>query len=138
MKLETAQAILNGALAEARAKTMKPLAVVVLDARGAIRAVAAEDDTSAKRAEIALGKANGCIALGLGSRAIAARQPNFLIGALHAVGGHGLMAVPGGVLIRENGAILGAIGISGDTSDNDEIAAIAGIEGQGLTADTGA
>lgn len=138
MNLETAQRIVTQTISAARQRDFKPLAVVALDARGAIRAVASEDGTSTKRAEIALGKANGAIAMGLGTRDIAKRPPQFLAAVTHAVGGL-LIPAPGGVLVRDaKGELLGAIGVSGDTSDNDEAAAIAGIEAVGLSADPGA
>jgi uncharacterized protein GlcG (DUF336 family) len=141
MKLEVAQKILAATLATARQRSMLPLAVAVLDARGSTRALAAEDGTSLRRADIAFGKAHGALAMGLGSRALAKRaetHPHFIAAVTHAVGGS-LIPVPGGVLIREpGGALLGAVGVSGDTSDNDEIAAVAGIEAAGLKADPGA
>jgi uncharacterized protein GlcG (DUF336 family) len=141
MKLDDAQKILAAALAAARQRNLKPLAVVVLDARGALRALAAEDGTSLKRAEIAIGKAQGVLAMGVGSRrlaAMAAERPYFLAAATHAVGGQ-LVPVPGGVLIKDAaGGVVGAVGVSGDTSDNDEIAALAGIEAASLKGDTGA
>jgi uncharacterized protein GlcG (DUF336 family) len=141
MKLEIGQKILTAALAAARARNFKPLAVAVLDARGALKALAAEDGTSLRRAEIATGKAHGALAMGLGSRTLgkmAAERPHFVAAVTHAVGGS-LIPVAGGVLIRDDsGATLGAVGISGDTSDNDEVAAIAGIEAAGLKADPGA
>ena len=140
MKLATAQTIVAEALKLARAKNFKPLSVVVLDERGAMRALAAEDDTSVGRSKIAFGKANGCIQMGLGSRALAERaknMPQFMMAADHAFGG--LIAVPGGILIRDaGGAVLGSVGISGDTSDNDEAAGLAGLAAAGLKGDTGA
>ena len=137
MRLETAQAIVSATLKEARSRSLEPLAVVVLDARGALRAVAAEDGTSTKRAEIAMGKAHAAIAMGLGTRSLANRAPQFLAAVTHAVGGL-FIPVPGGVLIRDaEGAILGAVGVSGDTSDNDEAVAITGIKAEGLTPDPG-
>lgn len=141
LSLDTAQTILTAALKAARDKTMKPLSVAVYDARGALKALASEDGTSLKRAEIAMGKAYGALALGVGSRAIhkmAVDRPYFVAAASHVVGGQ-LVPVPGGVLIKDQqGAILGAVGISGDTSDNDEMAAAAGIEAAGLVFDAGA
>src|SRR3954467_10501251 len=103
MKLEIAQKIVAAALAAARTRNFKPLGVAVLDARGALKAFAAEDGTSLKRAEIALGKAHGAVAFGLGSRALAARAqaaPHFIAAVTHAVGGS-LVPVPGGVLIKD-------------------------------------
>jgi uncharacterized protein GlcG (DUF336 family) len=114
---------------------------VVYDARGALKALLSEDGTSLKRAEIAMGKAYGALALGVGSRALhkmATDRPYFVAAATHAVGGQ-LVPVPGGVLIKDaQGQILGAVGVSGDTSDNDEIAAAGGIEAAGLVFDAGA
>ena len=141
ISLRKAQTIVKAALAEARAKGMKPLAVVVYDERGALKALAAEDGTSLKRAEIACGKAYGAIALGIGSRAVAKMamdRPHFVAAVSHVVGGT-LIPVAGGVLIRDaKGVLHGAVGISGDTSDNDEIAAMAGIAAAGLMGDAGA
>ena len=140
LTLDAAQAILSAALKAARENNLKPLAGAVYDARGALRAFAAEDGTSLRRAEVAMGKAQGALAMGLGSRALYKRaidHPFFIAAVTHAVGGM-LIPVPGGVLIREaGGGLVGAIGISGDTSDNDEAAAVAGIEAAGLTAETG-
>ena len=140
LSLAHARTILDAALKTGTEKKFKPLAVVVLDARGALKAFAAQDGTSLKRGEIARGKADGALAMGLGSRAIAkmaAERPAFVAAATHAVGGS-LVPVPGGVLILDGGAVVGAVGISGDLSDNDEICAVAGIEAAGLKADAGA
>lgn len=141
LTLKTAQIIAEATLKTAREKAFKPLAVVVYDARGSLRALLAEDGTSLKRAEIAMGKAYGALALGVGSRALhkmATDRPYFVAAATHAVGGQ-LVPVPGGVLIKDaQGQILGAVGVSGDTSDNDEIAAAGGIEAAGLVFDAGA
>lgn len=141
LKLEAAQTIVSAALKEARAKNMKPMGVVVLDARGALKAAAIEDKSALKRAEIAHGKAYGSLAMGIGSRAVEARakeRPHFLTGLQHIVGGT-LIAVPGGALIKDkDGNVIGAVGVSGDTSDNDEIAALAGIKAAGFTGDPGA
>ena len=140
LALKAAQTILSAALEKAREMSLKPLAIAVFDARGSLRAFAAEDGTSLRRADIAFGKAQGALAMGLGSRALynrAAEQPAFIAAVTHAVGGL-LVPAPGGVLIREeNGELLGAVGVSGDTSDKDEIVAVAGIEAAGFEGDTG-
>jgi uncharacterized protein GlcG (DUF336 family) len=140
VKLEHAQRIIAAAITHARAKVL-PLAVVVLDQRGALQAAAAEDGCSLKRSDIARGKAHAALAMGLGSRTLARRaetQPHFIAAVAHAVGG-ALIPVPGGVLLRDSaGILLGAVGISGDTSDNDEAAALAGITAAGLQGDPGA
>jgi uncharacterized protein GlcG (DUF336 family) len=140
MELSVARSMVEAAIAHARSRNMSPLAIVVLDARGALKLALAEDGTSLKRAEIATGKAHGALAMGLGSRTLYTRvqkQPQFFAAVTHAVGGM-LVPVPGGVLVRTNdGALIGAIGISGDTSDNDEEAALAGIAAVDLVGDPG-
>lgn len=136
LDLETARTIVSAARAHGRGHDFKPLTVVVLDAGGHVVAVEREDGSSTRRFEIAHGKAHGAISLGLGSRALMARaeqQPYFIAAATSAVGGS-LVPVPGGVLVRDPaGALLGAVGVSGETSDNDEAAAVAGVEAAGLT-----
>jgi uncharacterized protein GlcG (DUF336 family) len=140
LTLTTAQTIVREALAHGRKAGFKPLAIVVLDARGAVIAAASEDGTSLKRFEIARGKAQGALAFNVGSRKLgemAAERPHFFAGAAHAVGG-GLVPVAGGVLIKDKaGAVIGVAGVSGDNSDNDEAAAVAGIVAAGLVADGG-
>ncbi len=140
LTLDQAQTIVTSALRYGRAENLQPLAVVVLDARGVMKAFAAEDGTSLRREEIARGKAHGALSFGIGSRALAKRAidtPQFIAAVTHAVGGS-LVPVPGGVLIRAaDHAIIGAVGISGDKSDNDEAAALAGIAAAGLAADPG-
>ena len=140
LSLEKAQAIVATALAHAKANSFNPLAVCVIDARGAGKASAAQDGTSLKRGEVAHAKAYGALALGMGSRSLfkRAKEQPFFIAAVGPVIGGALVPVPGGVLIRDGGAVIGAVGISGDTSDNDEAAATAGIEAAGFKADPGA
>ena len=141
LTLDVARTIADAALKTARERSFKPLSIVVYDARGALTALLSEDGTSLKRAEIAMGKAYGALALGIGSRALhkmATDRPYFIASATHAVGGQ-LVPVPGGVLIKDGqGRILGSVGVSGDTSDNDEIAAAGGIGAAGLVFDAGA
>ncbi len=139
--LATAQALIAAALAHARGRNFMPLAVAVLDARGALVAYAAEDGSSLHRQDIAMAKANGALGMGLGSRTLAARSkvaPQFFSALSHVIQG-GLAPAPGGVLVRTaDGILLGAVGVSGDVSDNDEAAALAGIETVGLVGDPGA
>jgi uncharacterized protein GlcG (DUF336 family) len=140
LTLDTARKILDAALAKVIEKKLKPMAITVLDARGTVKASLAQDGTSLMRNEIAFGKAYGALSLGIGSRAIfqrAQEQPYF-IDAISTMTKGAMIPVPGGVLIMDpSGALLGAIGISGDTSDNDEICAVAGIEAAGLKANAG-
>ncbi|MFP5314379.1 MAG: GlcG/HbpS family heme-binding protein [Actinomycetes bacterium] len=132
-----AQSIITDALAAGQQHGFKPLTVVVLDAGGHVIAAARQDGASNNRFEIAQGKAYGALALGMGSRAImerAEQQAYFIAAATATLGGR-LIPVPGGVLIRDNDSIIkGAVGISGDSSDNDETAATTAIEASGLTA----
>jgi uncharacterized protein GlcG (DUF336 family) len=140
LDLETARTVVAGARAHAASAGFKPMTVVVLDAGGHVVAVEREDGSSTKRFEIAFGKAHGAIALGMGSRSImerAEQQPYFIAAVTHAAGG-ALVPVPGGVLVRDaEGVLLGAVGVTGDTSENDESAAVAGIEAAGLSAQPG-
>jgi uncharacterized protein GlcG (DUF336 family) len=140
LDLSTATKIIEAALGYATEQGFKPMAVCVVDARGALKCFTAQDGTSLKRGEIALAKANGAVALGIGSRALmqrAEQQTYFITAVTSAVGGS-LVPVPGGVLIKDTaGALLGAVGVSGDTSDNDEAAALSGIKAAGLIADAG-
>jgi uncharacterized protein GlcG (DUF336 family) len=140
LSLETARIVADAALARAAELKLKPLVVAVLDARGCIKLCLAQDGTSLMRHEIAHGKAWGALALGIGSRAIfqrAQEQPYF-VDAINTMARGALVPVPGGVLINDGaGVLLGAIGISGDTSDNDEACAVAGVAAAGLTAITG-
>ena len=140
LTLAVARKICDAALAKCREMKLKPMAITVLDARGCVKTSVAEDGTSLMRGEIAYGKAYGALALGMGSRAIFKRaneQPYF-VDAISTMTKGAMIPVPGGVLIQDkSGALLGAIGISGDTSDNDETAAVAGIEVAGLSASTG-
>ncbi len=139
LTLAAAQTIVHAALEFASERGLKPLGISVLDARGALKAFAAQDGASLKRGEVALGKANGALGLGQGSRTLmkrAEQQPYFIAAATAAIGGS-LIPVPGGVLIKANDEVIGAVGISGDTSDNDEAAAMAGILAAGFEADGG-
>ena len=138
LTLDLANAIINGALAEASAQKLKPLTVAVLDAGGHLVALQRQDGTSNLRPQIAMGKANGSLQLGVNSRKIgtmAAERPHF-VGALASLSGS-IIPVAGGVLFHSpGGRLLGAVGITGDTSDNDEAACIAGVTAAGLVAAT--
>jgi uncharacterized protein GlcG (DUF336 family) len=138
LPLASAQTIIDHALGHARANQFKPLAVVVLDARGALVAAVTEDGSALGRWQVAFAKASGAVFMGSGSRrlaSMASERPHF-IGAVGRLPAGGL--VPGGVLVRDGrGEIVGAVGVSGDTSDNDEAAAAAGVASAGFTADAG-
>jgi uncharacterized protein GlcG (DUF336 family) len=138
LTLAKAQAAVNAALAYSREHKFNPMAVAVLDARGVLKAYAAEDGTALRRADIAVGKAYGALAMGVGSKTLGMRaveRPHF-IGAVNGAIGGSMIPVAGGVLIRGSDlSVIGCIGTTGDTSDNDDLAARAGLAAAGLTAD---
>ena len=138
--LAQASSIVDVALKKARELKQMPQTVVVLDTGGHLVCAKREDGSGIIRFEIAVGKAYGALGMGWGSRTMmerAAQNPNFFTAIAAASGGR-LVPNPGGVLIRgADNRVLGAIGISGDTGDNDEIIAVAGIEAAGLKADPG-
>lgn len=140
LKLVEAKIIIASAFEKAADLGLKPLSVAVLGANGAIKALECQDGTSLMRPKIAHGKAFGAISMGMGSRSLFERaetQP-FFISAMNALADGALVPVPGGVLIRsQEGELLGAVGITGDNSDNDEACAIAGIEAAGFVANPG-
>jgi uncharacterized protein GlcG (DUF336 family) len=135
--LTQAQTIVTAGLAFCREKKFNPMAIIVLDARGVPKAYAAEDGTALRRYDIAHGKAYGALAMGVGSKTLGARaveRPHFLAAVNGAIGG-AMVPVAGGVLVRIDGEIVGCVGVTGDSSDNDELAARAGIAAAGLTGD---
>lgn len=136
--LRKARTIIRGILAKGREMQLKPLSVVLLDTGGHVKAFEREDGASPGRFAIAHAKAYGAIMLGLGGRAQLARaeaQP-FFMAAINGVFGGQVVPVPGGVLVRDaKGNVLGAVGVTGDTSDNDAAAAVAAIEAAGLVAE---
>jgi uncharacterized protein GlcG (DUF336 family) len=129
LTLAAAQAIVSGALAHARAAAMKPLAVIVLDAGGHPLAFAREDGASFARHDIARAKAAGALAMDADSGVLAERargNPVFFQSVSTALAGR-IAFSPGGVLVKAQGQVVGAVGISGDTGEHDELAARAGI-----------
>ena len=141
LTLAQASTIIDAALKKGREMKLAPLTVVVLDSGGHPVALQREDRSGIMRVDIATGKAWGGLGMGFGSRELfdrSSKQPMFIT-ALAALSQGRMVPVPGGVLIRGgDGEVAGAVGISGDTSDNDETCAIAGIEAAGLKAQTGA
>ncbi|MHB8770298.1 MAG: GlcG/HbpS family heme-binding protein [Syntrophales bacterium] len=140
LTLTAADRIADKALEKGRELNFCPLTVVVLDAGGQLKVVKRDDGSSLLRFEIARGKAWGTLGMGFGGREIARRavkMPGFYA-ALSDMSGGNMVPVPGGVLIKSSaGTILGAVGISGDTSENDEICAVYGVRSADLTPDTG-
>jgi uncharacterized protein GlcG (DUF336 family) len=138
LTLKQADIIVDQALAKARQMKLPPLAVVVLDDSGYVKAVKREDGASMFRVEIGQGKAWGAVAMGCSSRALANRakqNPNFFL-TLAATSAGKFLPQQGGVLIRDAaGAILGAVGISGASGDEDEACGAHGVEQAGLKPD---
>ena len=141
LSLAQAMKIVEAALANGRALGLAPLAVAVLDDGGHLKAFAREDGAGIMRPQIATGKAWGALGMGFGSRTFARRaaeNPAFF-SALYAASDGRLLPAAGGVLIKDQaGDVVGAVGISGDTSDKDEACALAGITAAGLNGDPGA
>jgi uncharacterized protein GlcG (DUF336 family) len=134
LTLENASVIVDRALAKAREMKIRPLCVAVLDDGGNLKALKREDGASILRPQIAISKAWGAVGMGESSRSLADRlkdRPAFL-GALSDMLAGKVVPVPGGVLIMDGNAIIGAVGASGGTSDEDETCAIAGIQAAGL------
>lgn len=135
--LEQANQVIISALAKGKELGLKPLSVAVVDAGGHLIAFQREDGASFGRLQIAQGKATGALALGVSSRQLgemAVERPWF-IDAVAASALHPLIPAAGGIIIVDhNGHSIGAVGVTGDTSDNDELATFAGIEAAGLTA----
>ncbi len=138
LTLDLAAKIVDAAFAQGRKIGCNPLSIAVLDAGGHMVAFMRQDASGILRPEIATGKAYGALGFGLGSRELKEKDPQFLA-AVASVSGGRMVPVPGGVLVRgdEGGEIIGAVGISGDNSGNDEACAVAGIEAAGLNADPG-
>ena len=137
LTLEQSADIIDAALAAGAETGCDPLTVAVLDAGGHLIALKRQDDSGILRPEIAMGKAWGALGMGMASRMLVDRPPTFL-NAISAASGGRVVPVPGGVLVRDGGGrIIGAVGISGDISDKDEAAAVAGITSVGLVADIG-
>jgi uncharacterized protein GlcG (DUF336 family) len=133
--LDQAQIIVAAAISEGKASGLKPISVAVLDPGGHLIAFARQDQSSNLRPQIAIAKASGALALGVSSRTIgemAIERPTF-INAAASLNPAGIVPAAGGVLVRDAaGKLIGAVGVTGDTSDNDEKCALAGIAAAGL------
>ena len=137
LTLDQANAVVAAALAEGKTRGLKPLSVAVLDSGGHLLAFQRQDGASTLRPEIAVSKASGALGLGVSSRKIgdmAAERPSF-VAALGPISAHGITPAAGGVIVVDaDGLALGAVGVTGDLSDNDELCALAGIAAAGLSA----
>ena len=137
ISLQEATAMVDNALAKGRELNLNPLTVVVLDAGGHLVALKREDNSGILRPQIAIGKAWGCLGMGVAStRVMETRytaRPSFLASLIELADGN-MVPVAGGVLVKRDGEVVGAVGVTGDTSDNDEICALAGVQSVGLEA----
>lgn len=134
LTLAQAQAIVTATLAKGRELGLKPLCVAVLDRGGHLIALQREDGASNLRPQIAMAKASGALGLGVSSRTIgemAAERPTF-VASLASLTGSEIIPAAGGLLIKLGDELVGAVGVTGDTSDNDESCAAAGIAAAGL------
>jgi uncharacterized protein GlcG (DUF336 family) len=135
--VEQANAIIAATIAKGREAGMKPLTIAVVDPGGSLICFQRNDGAPPLRPLVAIGKAAGAAGFGVSSRRLgemAAERPHFIASIGHLAPG-GLVPVAGGVnVVDGEGRIIGAVGVSGDTSDNDEVAALAGVAGAGLKA----
>jgi len=137
LSLDQARTLIAATRNKGREMGLKPLSVVVLDAGGHVLAFEREDGAAPGRFAIAQGKAYGAVMLGMAGRAQMARAEAqaYFMAAVNGVYGGQVVPVPGGVLLRQNGVVIGAIGVTGDSSDNDADAALAGAHAAGLDAE---
>jgi len=137
LTLSEAQTIVDAALKKAREMNYEPMTVAVVDAGGTLKTMSREDGSGLVRPDIAFAKAWGSVGMGLPGRELNRRNdimPHFFA-ALNVVSQGRVVPMPGGVLIMKDGQLVGAVGVTGDTPDNDEVCAIAGIEAAGLVPD---
>jgi uncharacterized protein GlcG (DUF336 family) len=136
ISIDSARRMIEAARVKGRELGLKPLSVAVLDAGGHLLAFEREDGASPGRFEIARGKAYGAVMLGMPGSAQMARAEGqaYFMAAVNGAFGGKVVPVPGGVLVLKDGAVMGAVGVTGDTSDNDAAAAVAGIEAAGFEA----
>ena len=136
--LKDAQKIVEGCLNKAREENMKPVTIAVLDSRGVLVSSAMEDNSVLIRPDIAFAKAWGCIGIGFSSRTMrdlygAQPEQTHFFNAARAISGNKIAPSPGGIMIKKGDDVIGAVGVSGDLPDRDEICAIEGVEAAGLT-----
>ena len=139
ISLRKARTIIRKTFEKGRELALQPQSADVLDAGGHVQAFAREDGAAPGRFEIAFGKAYGSVMLGIPGSAQMARaeQQGYFMTCVNGAYGGNVIPVPGGILLRDRkGAVIGAVGVTGDTSDNDVLAGVAGIEAAGLTAES--
>jgi len=136
LTLAQANTIIAAALEKSKASGFKPMGIVVLDAAGDVKAYAREDGASMFRFDVARGKAWGAVGMGASSRALAERakdNPNFFV-SLAATAQGKFLPQTGAVVIKDaQGNVVGAVGASGGTGDEDELICIEGVRAAGFT-----
>lgn len=138
LSISKSRSIIRGIFKKSHEMELKPLSVIVLDAGGNVKAFERQDGASPGRFEMAYGKAYGVVMTGISGSALMKRAEDqaYFVGALNGAFGGRVVPVPGGVLVRDSRErVLGAVGVTGDTSDNDAEAAVAGIVAAGLSAE---
>lgn len=136
ISIRKARSIIRATIAKGKEMELKPLSVIVLDAGGNVLAFERDDGASPGRFQIAYGKAYGCVMTGMPGSVLNARAEaqGYFVDALNGAYQGRVIPVQGGILVRDRkGAVVGAIGVTGDTSENDAIAGLAGIAAAGLT-----
>ena len=136
--LKDAQKIVEGCLNKAREENLNPITIAVVDTRGVLVSSAMEDNSALIRPDIAFAKAWGCFGIGFSSREIrnligAQPEQTHFFHSVRAMSGNKIAPSPGGIMIKKGDDVIGAVGVSGDLPDRDEICAIAGVEAAGLT-----
>ena len=136
--LKEAQKIVEGCLNKAREENMMPVTIAVVDTRGVLVSSAMEDNSAIIRPDIAFAKAWGCFGIGFSSREIrnligAQPEQTHFFHSVRAMSGNKIAPSPGGIMIKKGDDVIGAVGVSGDLPDRDEVCAIAGVEAAGLT-----
>ena len=136
--LKEAQKIVEGCLNTAREENMMPVTIAVVDTRGVLVSSAMEDNSAIIRPDIAFAKAWGCFGIGFSSREIrnligAQPEQTHFFHSVRAMSGNKIAPSPGGIMVKKGDDVIGAVGVSGDLPDRDEICAIAGVEAAGLT-----
>jgi uncharacterized protein GlcG (DUF336 family) len=134
ISLDEAVTMINGCFAAAKARKLRPLTAVVLDAGGRVKAVLKQDGCAMLRFEIAYGKAYAALAMGRPSRLVLQKQrekPVFMENLIELADGP-MFLEAGGQLVRDaTGEVAGAIGVTGDAGEMDDVCAVAGIHAAG-------
>jgi uncharacterized protein GlcG (DUF336 family) len=134
ISLDEAVTIINGCFAAARTRRLRPLTAVVLDAGGRLKAALKQDGCAMLRFEIAYGKAYAALSMGRASRLVLQKQrekPVFMDSLLELADGPMFLEAGGQIIRDAAGEVIGAVGVTGDAGEMDDVCAIAGIHAAG-------